>query len=127
MPEAPHAFRRARADDVQDIVRMLADDPLGAMRERYESPLPESYARAFRAIAGDPNNELVVAGRGERVPSLTCQGGWRALIEGVRVDRSERSQGLGKALVEWAIAPTRPDPTPAGSTRAWGPSPLTKE
>lgn len=82
MLEAPFAFRRARAGDVPDIVRMLADDPLGATRERSESPLPESYARAFRAIDEDPNNELVVACRAERVvgvlqltylPSLTYQ------------------------------------------------------
>jgi hypothetical protein len=44
MPEAPLAFRRARAEDVPDIVRMLADDPLGATRERDVSPLPDSYA-----------------------------------------------------------------------------------
>jgi GNAT superfamily N-acetyltransferase len=116
MPEAAPTFRRARADDVSDIVRLLADDPLGATRERYESPLPESYARAFRAIEQDANNELVVACRGERVvgvlpltyiPSLTYQGGWRALIEGVRVDSGERSQGLGNTLFEWAIARAR--------------------
>ena len=116
MPEAAPTFRRARADDVLDIVRLLADDPLGATRERYERPLPESYARAFRAIEQDANNELVVACRGERVvgvlqltyiPSLTYQGGWRALIEGVRVDSGERSQGLGKTLFEWAIARAR--------------------
>jgi GNAT superfamily N-acetyltransferase len=116
MPEAAPTFRRARADDVPDIVRLLADDPLGATRERYENPLPESYARAFRAIEQDANNELVVACRGERVvgvlqltyiPSLTYQGGWRALIEGVRVDSGERSQGLGKTLFEWAIARAR--------------------
>ncbi|HKC06277.1 MAG TPA: GNAT family N-acetyltransferase [Methylomirabilota bacterium] len=116
MPEAAPTFRRARADDVPDIVRLLADDPLGAARERHESPLPESYARAFRAIEQDANNELVVACRGERVvgvlqltyiPSLTYQGGWRALIEGVRVDSGERSQGLGKALFEWAIGRAR--------------------
>ncbi|HJR03831.1 MAG TPA: GNAT family N-acetyltransferase, partial [Methylomirabilota bacterium] len=40
MPEAAPTFRRARAGDVPDIVRMLADDPLGATRERDESPLP---------------------------------------------------------------------------------------
>ena len=116
MPEAAPTFRRARVDDVPDIVRLLADDPLGATRERYENPLPESYARAFRAIEQDANNELVVACRGERVvgvlqltyiPSLTYQGGWRALIEGVRVDSGERSQGLGKTLFEWAIARAR--------------------
>ena len=116
MPEAAPTFRRARADDVPDIVRLLADDPLGAARERYENPLPESYARAFRAIEQDASNELVVACRGERVvgvlqltyiPSLTYQGGWRALIEGVRVDSGERSQGLGKTLFEWAIGRAR--------------------
>lgn len=116
MPEAAPTFRRARADDVPDIVRLLADDPLGAARERYENPLPESYARAFRTIEQDASNELVVACRGERVvgvlqltyiPSLTYQGGWRALIEGVRVDSGERSQGLGKTLFEWAIARAR--------------------
>jgi hypothetical protein len=31
MPEAPLTFRRACADDVPDIVRMLADDPLGVV------------------------------------------------------------------------------------------------
>ena len=67
MTDAAPTFRRARADDVPDIVHLLADDPLGATRERYESPLPESYARAFRAIEQDANNELVVACRGEQV------------------------------------------------------------
>lgn len=116
MPEAALAFRRARAADVPEIVRMLADDPLGATRERDEQPLPETYARAFHAIDADANNELVVACQGERVvgvlqltfvPSLTYQGGWRALIEGVRVDGRVRSQGLGAALFEWAIARAR--------------------
>jgi len=41
------------------------------------------------------------------IPYLTYQGGWRALIEGVRVARGARSQGLGKALLEWAIARAR--------------------
>ena len=53
MTDAPLSFRRARAADLLDIVRMLADDPLGATRERYVRPLPESYARAFRAIEQD--------------------------------------------------------------------------
>ena len=40
---------------------MLADDPLGAKRERLETPLPEGYLRAFAEIDADANNELVVA------------------------------------------------------------------
>jgi GNAT superfamily N-acetyltransferase len=109
-------FRRATRADVPKIVRLLADDPLGAKRERYELPLPESYLAAFDSIASDPNNELVVACLDDRVvgvlqltfiPYLTYQGSWRALIEGVRVDSGARSAGIGKALLEWAIERAR--------------------
>jgi len=109
-------FRRARAEDVPAIVHLLADDPLGRTRERDERPVPPSYLEAFAAIDRDPNQELVVACRDAEVvgvlqltfmPSLTYQGGWRAQIEGVRVDARERSRGLGRALFEWAIARAR--------------------
>ena len=109
-------FRRAGRDDVERIVQMLADDPLGAKRERYELPLPRSYLAAFEAIEVDPNNEVVVACVDGKVigvlqitfiPGLTYLGGWRALIEGVRVDAATRSSGLGKALVEHAIERAR--------------------
>ena len=114
--ELTPTFRRATRSDVPDIVRMLADDPLGSKREAYESPLPESYYSAFEAIDDDPNNELVVACVGSRVigvlqltfiPYLTYRGSWRALIEGVRVDGSVRSRGIGQQLFEWAIERAR--------------------
>lgn len=114
--ELTPTFRRATRSDVPDIVRMLADDPLGSKREAYESPLPESYYSAFEAIDADPNNELVVACAGSRVigvlqltfiPYLTYRGSWRALIEGVRVDGSVRSRGIGQQLFEWAIERAR--------------------
>jgi GNAT superfamily N-acetyltransferase len=110
------SFRRATQTDVPDIVRMLADDPLGARRESFTSPLPASYYAAFDAVERDPNNELVVATLSGRVvgvlqitfiPYLTYRGGWRALIEGVRVEASVRSSGIGKHLFEWAIARAR--------------------
>jgi GNAT superfamily N-acetyltransferase len=110
------SFRPATRDDVNEIVRMLADDPLGAKREAYGSPLPDRYFEAFESIDRDPNNELVVAVRAARVvgvlqltfiPYLTYRGGWRALIEGVRVDASVRSAGVGRKLFEWAIERAR--------------------
>jgi ribosomal protein S18 acetylase RimI-like enzyme len=110
------SFRRAERSDVPRIVHLLADDPLGAKRERHETPLPPSYLAAFDAIDADPNNEVVVAClAGEVVgvlqvtfiPGLTYQGGWRALIEGVRVDAKARSSGLGKAMIEHAIQRSR--------------------
>jgi GNAT superfamily N-acetyltransferase len=109
-------FRLATRDDVPDIVRMLANDPLGAERETPSQPLPDSYYAAFDAISRDTNNELTVAVTGSRVvgvlqitfiPYLTYRGSWRALIEGVRVDTSVRSGGIGRQLVEWAIERAR--------------------
>ena len=91
---------------------MLADDELGGLRESDVSPLPESYYRAFDAIDRDSNNELVVVESGGKVvgvlqltfiPYLTYRGSWRALIEGVRVDRETRSMGIGRRLITWAI------------------------
>jgi GNAT superfamily N-acetyltransferase len=116
MPCSEIAFRRARIDDLPAIVKLLADDPLGAQRERYELPLPASYQAAFSAIDGDANHELTVACRGETIvgvlqltflPYITYCGGWRALIEGVRIAGAERSQGVGRSMVAWAIGRAR--------------------
>lgn len=47
-------FRQATTADVASIVRLLADDVLGAQRENYTLPLPDSYLAAFEAIDQDP-------------------------------------------------------------------------
>ncbi|ETW94053.1 MAG: hypothetical protein ETSY1_36545 [Candidatus Entotheonella factor] len=54
-------FRCATRDDLDVIVSMLADDPLGQHREQYTQPLPAAYAKAFESIDGDPNQDLIVA------------------------------------------------------------------
>lgn len=109
-------FRRATADDLTAIVTMLADDVLGAQRERLETPLPQSYLAAFSEIDRDPNNELVVACIDDAVvgvlqltfiPSLSHVGSRRALVDGVRVSSSRRSSGIGTKLLTWAIARAR--------------------
>jgi ribosomal protein S18 acetylase RimI-like enzyme len=106
-------FRPARAGDLPAIITMLADDPLGATREIASSPLPQSYYDAFQEIAGDPHNELLVAELAGRVvgalqwtiiPGLSYQGSRRMLVEGVRVAADVRGQGIGRALMEQAIA-----------------------
>jgi len=117
MSAPPVRIRRALAADLPAIVRMLADDPLGARRERLEDPLPDSYRQAFAAIEQDPNNELVVAEGADGVavavlqlsftPGLSHQGGWRATIEGVRVDSRLRGGGVGHELLRWAIERAR--------------------
>jgi GNAT superfamily N-acetyltransferase len=103
-------FRFATELDIPRIVELLVDDPLGATRESPDQPL--AYRAAFEAISSDPNNELVVAVDSEEVvgvfqltfiPYLTHKGSWRMLIEGVRVARSTRAQGVGHTMIEWAI------------------------
>ncbi len=109
-------FRPAAQDDLITIIQLLADDPLGAQREKPESPLPQSYLDAFTAIKADPNNELIVAAVGGRVvgtmqltflPGLSHQGSWRCQIEGVRIHRDFRSRGVGRRMIEWGIQQAR--------------------
>ena len=105
-------FRLAGRADVPSIVRLLADDDLGSQRERYEDPLPEVYYSAFEQIEQDPNHELIIDERNEDVigtlhlmflPSISFQGGLRAQIESVRVDKPFQSQGIGSALMQWSM------------------------
>lgn len=114
---SPVTIRRADRGDVEAIVRMLADDPLGSGRERVEDPLPESYFRAFKAVDRDPNIQLVVAEDRDGVvlgclqlgilPGLSSQGASRGLIEDVRVAAHCRSRGIGEQMVQWAVAEAR--------------------
>lgn len=105
-------FRLAKRDDLPAIVRMLADDDLGSQRERYEEPLPKSYITAFEQIERDSNHELIVAELNGDVigtlqlmflPSLSFQGGLRAQVESVRVDKLYQGQRIGSDMMRWSI------------------------
>ena len=106
-------IRPARADDLPAIVRMLADDPLGAQREGVSDPLPSAYDRALKAIAAQAGNQILVAVEAGAVigclqiiliPGLSRLGMTRAQIESVRVHREHRGKSVGEALVRHAIA-----------------------
>jgi ribosomal protein S18 acetylase RimI-like enzyme len=116
LPEGHGLIRRARRDDVPEIVRLLADDPLGRTREALTQPLPESYYQAFEAIETDPHQFLAVVEQAGRIvgtfqlsfiPGMSLQGAWRAQIEAVRIDHHLRNQGLGRAVMGWAIEQAR--------------------
>jgi len=119
LPLGPGRFavRRATADDLPAIVGLLADDELGATREAGTDPDLASYRTAFAAIDGDPGQLLLVATAEDGqaaatmqltfIPGLARQGALRAQIEAVRVGAGYRSQGLGEAMITWAIAEAR--------------------
>ncbi len=105
-------YRKARESDVPALVNLLVDDALGATREDASTPLNSRYTDAFHHIEKDPNNELtVVENDGELIgmlqltfiPYLTHTGSWRCLIEGVRIHKRYRGQGLGTEFINWAI------------------------
>ncbi|MEU1195687.1 GNAT family N-acetyltransferase [Streptomyces sp. NPDC005813] len=107
-------IRAAVADDVPEIVAMLADDPLGAQRESPDDLSP--YLAALERLRDDPNQHLMVAVRERRVvgtlqltviPGLSRKGATRSVIEGVRIHADERGSGLGTQLIEWAIEESR--------------------
>lgn len=109
-------FRDARRDDVPAIMGLLAADSLGATREPTNGHVPESVWNAFDVISRDPNNRQIVAEQDGRivgcmqltlVPGLTYSGGTRLNIEGVRVAEDLRRQGIGRSMLEWAIADAR--------------------
>lgn len=117
MTAAPSTtIRPALRDDVEAIVTMLADDPLGAARERIEDPLPACYFRAFDVLERDPKIQLMVAEEEGVVvgclqlcilPGLSSQGAMRGLIEDVRVASHRRSRRIGERLVQWALSEAR--------------------
>lgn len=107
-------FRGAVHDDLPAIVALLADDVLGAGRDR--PTVDEAYERAFADIEADPRNLLVVADDdGEVVacmqityiPGLGRHGTERCQIEAVRVRSDRRGQGLGRQFMTWAIEQAR--------------------
>ncbi|MFD7573360.1 GNAT family N-acetyltransferase [Streptomyces sp. NPDC059810] len=103
-------IRPATTEDLEAIVAMLADDPLGAQRESPDDLGP--YLVAFERLANDPQQHLVVAVREDKVvgtlqltiiPGLSRRGATRSIIEGVRIHAEERGSGLGTQLIEWAV------------------------
>lgn len=98
------------------IIALLADDVLGSTREDAASPPNARYVKAFAAIERDANQTMVVVEQAGAVvgclqlsfiPGLSRLGAWRGQIESVRIASSLRGGGLGRAMVEWAIAQCR--------------------
>jgi len=117
-PGGTLTLRHAVAEDLPDLVAMLAADQLGAHRESLDRT-PDAlrpYREAFDAIAADPAHLLVVAVDDRRlvgtmqlsfIPGLARRGAWRAQIEAVRVHEDVRDGGVGAWMMGWAIEEAR--------------------
>ena len=106
-------FRKAKEGDIPIIVKMLSDDELGSKREDYKVPLSKSYYDAFQIIFQDKNQELIIIENFNKeiigtlqltfIQYLTHQGGLRAQIEAVRIQKKFRGKSYGKRIFKWAI------------------------
>ena len=106
-------FREAKREDVFDVVKMIANDKLGKLREDFKEPLPDKYYVAFENIKNDINQELIVLEDENRevigtlqlsfIQYMTYQGGIRAQIEAVRIRQDQRGKGTGERMFTWAI------------------------
>ena len=103
-----YQLRRASADDVAEVVGLLAADQLGATRDDPTDLAP--YLAAFDALDRDPAHLLVVVDGPDGVvatmqvsilPGLARRGATRLQVEAVRVDAAHRSGGLGGAMIQW--------------------------
>jgi GNAT superfamily N-acetyltransferase len=102
---------------VAAIVRLLADDALGAGRELVSDPPAAGYVEAFEAIAANPRALLAVAEDGAGavvgtlqltfIAGLSNQGAELALVSAVRVSSTLRGQGLGETMMGWAMDEAR--------------------
>ncbi|PAF33524.1 GNAT family N-acetyltransferase [Paenibacillus sp. 7516] len=105
-------FRTATLTHLPAIVRLLADDEMGATRERFIDPLPKEYVEAFAKIEQQIGNSIIIALDNNEVigclqltiiPGIARLGTTRGQIEGVRIDRNYRGQGVGESLLQYAI------------------------
>ena len=105
-------FRKAKQEDLHDIISLLADDELGQKREESAEEIAPTYQKAFDQINADLNQFLMIVEENGVIigtchltimPSLTFQGGLRMNIEAVRIATSSRGQGAGKWMINQAV------------------------
>ncbi|MBX9425927.1 GNAT family N-acetyltransferase [Streptomyces lateritius] len=107
-------LRPATRAELPSILALLADER--AVVDPASITVTEAYERAFAAIEADPRNEMLVLADGGLVlgclqvtyiPGLGKGGAERALIEAVRIRADRRGGGLGRELMERAVARAR--------------------
>ncbi|MFD8644956.1 GNAT family N-acetyltransferase [Streptomyces zaomyceticus] len=108
------ALRPATRSELPAVLALLADEE--TVVDPASIGVAEAYERAFAAIDADPRNEMLVLTDGELVlgclqitytPGLGRGGAERALIEAVRIRADRRGGGLGRELMERAVARAR--------------------
>ena len=114
---ATHAIRDAHADDIPRLLELYLQ--LSGSSQHPEDDVrrfTDAHGAALERITADPHTDLFVLEAGGRVvatyalyimPNLSHGGRPFAIVENVVVDDALRGQGLGRLLMEHALARAR--------------------
>ena len=111
-------IREATENDLEAIVALFADDPLGGHGDTTDPEALPDYLAAFARISAAPNETLYVAElEGEVVgtfqtmitTTLTARGSSNMIIEAVQTRADMRGRGIGAAMIEFAVEKARAD------------------
>ncbi|THV13888.1 GNAT family N-acetyltransferase [Rhizobium rhizophilum] len=105
-------IREATENDLQAIIALFADDPLGGHGDTTDPEALPDYRAAFTRIAASPNETLYVAELdGEVVgtfqimvtTTITARGASSMIIEAVQTRADMRGRGIGADMIAYAI------------------------
>lgn len=109
-------YRDAGLDDLDFLVELMDRDPVAAARDLAHRDDRQQQTEAMKAIAFDPNHRLLIVELDQVpvgsfqlsfIPGVSRQGAWRGQIESVRVVPERQGQGIGSAMMQWAVAECR--------------------
>ncbi len=109
--------RAATEEDIPHILELYHELAITTSQaEAHQNPSLDEYRRVFTEICAMPGHELLVAEEDGMVvgtmvllivPNLSHRGLPWALIENMVVDQRYHRQGIGRVLMEYAIAQAR--------------------
>lgn len=111
-------IREATDNDLEAIIALFADDPLGGHGDTTDPQALPDYTAAFRKIATSPNEALYVAELdGEVVgtfqtmvtTTMTARGASSLIVEAVQTRADMRGRGIGAVMINFAIDKARAD------------------
>ena len=111
-------IREADENDLEAVIALFADDPLGGHGDTTDPQVLPDYRTAFQKIAASPNETLFVAVLdGEVVgtfqtmvtTTLTARGSSSLIIEAVQTRADMRGRGIGAAMIGFAVDRARRD------------------